>query len=283
MVDVDDPERDVGVVDGVVAAEGEGGRVRPDLADLHRAAVVGGPVEQPFQEPFVASRRRPRAEGRDGVGPFDLVDVVAHVVDPRFDEEVVVRLGVVEREVGQHRNGAEADASLLEEADSAHDVGVRAAPLPVDAHPVVDERGPVHADADADPVPPDELHPAVAHQRRVRLESVADVAAVPVGRLGGDRERVLVEAGRDRQRLAEVPEEGDRILDELAGQDAVEGRPLHLGGHARADAPFGEIAVGTVDVAERRGLQDHQRPVVEALRYGLLGHQFTACLFAACQ
>jgi hypothetical protein len=122
---------------------------------------------------------------------------------------------------------------------------------------VVQEVRAVHAHAHQHPVGLDQVAPLLVQERGVRLEGVLEggVGAVV---LPGDGKCPLVEAGRQHERLPRVPDDRKGVLDQAAGEDALEDLVQYLGRHPFAGVAIGQVAVGTIQVAEGGGLKDEQ-------------------------
>src|SRR5262249_57243838 len=77
---------------------------------------------------------------------------------------------------------------------------------------------------------------------------------VPAEQVG----RRLVEGDGQDERLAGVPEQGERFAGQAAAEDPAEGLVQRVRRHPPGGLTVGEVAVRAVDVAERGRLQDQQ-------------------------
>ena len=133
----------------------------------------------------------------------------------------------------------------------------RACPaLPGAAVTVVQESGAVDADADVDAAAADELAPCIVHQGGVGLKGLRHLepaGVVPFQQGGG----LFVERRGQDHRLAGVPQEREGFADQAAGEDPVKAFSSVSSEIFRV-LSVGEVAVGAVEVAERRRLDDEQ-------------------------
>ena len=76
--------------------------------------------------------------------------------------------------------------------------------------------------------------------------------------LGDMRDRVLIPGNRDRERLPAVPRHLELPTQIRAFEHAPARERQRLETHARSRPAVGEVAVGTVDIAERRRLKNEK-------------------------
>jgi hypothetical protein len=187
------------------------------------------------------------------VRPLDLLHVEPHRVDAVLPVEVEEFVRVVQRVGGQYGDDVEGDAVLVQQLDAGQDAVERSPALARAAVPVVQERRPVHADADVDLVAVEVRAPVGAEERGVRLEGLAHGHAAGI-MLVQQRGRRFVEGDRQDERFARVPQERERLACESAGEDPAEGPVEDRGGGAARGLPVGQVAVRAVEVAEGRRL-----------------------------
>ena len=97
--------------------------------------------------------------------------------------------------------------------------------------------GPIDADAQVNVVVADEGAPRLVEQRGVGLERLVNRHARAVVPRQQARGLLVKRQGHDR-RLARVPEQGERLAGQAAGEDPLEGAPQGFEGHAPGGLPI---------------------------------------------
>src|SRR5580704_10444640 len=114
---------------------------------------------------------------------------------------------------------------------------------------VVQEIGPIHANANSQAAFDNEIAPGIVDQSAVGLEGVGNRqlgSVVP----GNNLECFSIEGGRKHQRFTRVPYHRERLSDQPGTEDFREHTLKNLGGNALLREPIGEIAIAAIEVAE---------------------------------
>ncbi len=227
-----------------------------ELANAERRVAVRRPaIEEAAQEsahlrgPHVVLGRVIRSRGRL---VLRLRRQQPEAQDALLDEEVEHRVRAeVERLPIDHQQRAHLDPVPPEDVDAAPHVGEGRSTGAVAALRVVDEGRPVQADADPEPVVPQEAPPVVVEQGGIGLQRVGDrLARSPQARLRVYRLRE--ERPSQQRRLAAMPDEVDAVVQrvlERPGGHGEHDRVAH--GLAAADAPIVAVRAAQVAVAGR--------------------------------
>lgn len=184
-------------------------------------------------------------------------DVEAEVVNTFTHEEIENFIGVVERFAAHNGDDVKVDAVLVEKTCAPHCLLVSASTLTGLTMGVVDHSRSVDAETDRDVMRFNKFAPRVGNKHSVALEGMEDSQA----RRGfgpDERESVLIPRDRDGERLSSVPDEGDKIADEIGAEDPGDNRTKCLRRHAVNLATTRKIAIVAVDIAERGRLNDRE-------------------------
>src|SRR5262249_41924578 len=122
---------------------------------------------------------------------------------------------------------------------------------------IVQEVRAVHADAEVYVWAAQKSAPVGVKQRGVGLKGLEDWDAVEVAPLE-QSSRCFVKGDRQHERLTSMPEQDEGVTDQAAVKDPAKGLVQRVHGHSPGGLPIGQVAVRTVNVAER-GRLEHQQ------------------------
>ena len=197
-------------------------------------------------------------EGGAAVRALDLLDIEPDFADSIGDESKsnnFVRR--IERPISQNGDDVEGYALVLKQTRRAHGPLVSAA-RPARAPVRVMQFGrAIDAKTDLGIRSREEPRPSLVEQEAVGLEAMFELEARRAALLD-EREGVLIPGERNDQRLAGVPRDLEALSDEPAVEDERAGLIHSLEAHRGRRKAVWQIAIGAVDVAERRRLQNEK-------------------------
>ncbi len=155
------------------------------------------------------------------MGPLFFLDVEGQTREAMLNKELPHFIGVIEGQVGQHRDVREWYAIILQQPDATHGAVMRAPAAPRDPVGIVNAPGTVNAHADLGIVSLEEVAPFLCDQCGVGLKLLKHPHApgVVFRQHGGC---APVERDGDGERLAGMPEQGDLISQVTRREKALE-------------------------------------------------------------
>lgn len=189
---------------------------------------------------------------------FDALAIECQVPDPQMPEEVPQLFSVIQRLLRKNGNGAEWDVIAAQQFDPAHYPIESATPGAVHPVAIVKEFRAVQADSKVNIPLSNEVAPLLADQGCVCLKRMFHLNR-RWGQLLHDAERRAVELYGQCKRFPSVPRHHEFIGQSLGLCEEEPARLLKdLIAHPAVQVAVWKIAIGAVDIAERRRLNDSQ-------------------------
>src|SRR5271166_5406540 len=217
----------------------------------------GGQSPEFAQKPIIGGLDPDFAERIGDMIPLGFLDIEAHLLDPLLDIEIEHLTGCGHTGCRQHRDHVKRNLMPAQQSD-AGDSPVEGAPAragqPV---AVVKMLRAVDADPDTDPLVGEEPTPCLVDQGPVGLQRMRHYdfrGFQPIDHA----ERIAIEVDRQNHWLAGMPDDRQGFVDPARGEDLEEKIVQCLSRDDRLRVPIWKITITTIDVAERRGLDDQQ-------------------------
>lgn len=184
---------------------------------------------------------------------FDLLDIESDAVGIQAMQEPENILGHLDGFLGQYGYRMKRDMIFLELTDTLQDTKQRALTAAVLAIKIIDESRTVDADPDLEMQFLEEIAPFLIDERAVGLQAMLEA---DLGRqfLSNDVVCVPIEFGACGQGFARMPDHGELLLDNPRLPYVPDSVFDHSHRQALAYGLVRKIAVGTVQIAVRRGL-----------------------------
>src|SRR4051794_3552383 len=239
----------------IMQPSGEQVRNALDLANAQGKTVKRGGLQHLHQEGGDPAFLLGSDEARLFVGAFLLVDAEAHLGQTVVAIEAVIFLRAIERGRMKHGNNSGLESGILQSLESAH--GELPCRLAIAGAPAaaMEARGTMEAQPPFQIRPPKQRDPPLVDRHPVRLHG-------KTGARGSDRDqplmRMLEPSNGGRGGLARVPDDHRRGIRGHGPDDFFANSLDDLRRHQAMIVAMPQVAVGAVDIAKRRGLQDDE-------------------------
>lgn len=207
------------------------------LEDALEEATIALPVSRSTQRHFLSRPERFFEEKR---GPPDAA----------IEQELPDGVGRVQRLPRQNHKHSWMNLVGLQKIDISHNARKRAPTGAIHPLGIVNILRPVYTDADLQPMSFDKVAPALRNMCAIRLQNERH-RYMPLILLTGELQSLLVEANWQRHRFARVPDDPDSFCEQGRGKDGLEDASERFATHPSPGLAIGQVAIRTVDIAER--------------------------------